>query len=293
MALAQERADLVLGLLHVLAGADLDRDGPDRARVRLARAEDLLLRRRDRDEHHVVLVLAPRVLPLAREDADHRERHLLDPDDLPEGLGLAEEVEGRRLADERDFGGPVDVLRVDLTAVHDGPVARLGVVDGDALDDSGPVEVPVHDLRRAADRGRGDLDGRDLAGDRGRVVLRDRELAAGAEPDPARGDAAREHDEEIRAEALNLLGHARLGAGADADHRDDGGDADDDAEHRERAPKLVDAQRADGDPDALPDAHAAASSAGCEARACSASSGAATGSSLRSLPSRNERTRPA
>src|SRR5439155_7612651 len=100
-------------------------------------------------------------------------------------------------------------------------------------------------------------------------------------------------DDQVRPEALDLLGHARLGAGADTDHRDHGGDADDDAEHRERAPKLVDPQRSDGDADALPDAHAAASSAGCEARACSASSGAATGSSLRRLPSRNERMRPA
>src|SRR5207249_4193762 len=83
------------------------------------------------------------------------------------------------------------------------------------------------------------------------AVLRDRQLAPGAETDAARGGAARQRDDEIRPEALDLLRDARLRAGAHANHRDDGGNTDDDAEHREGAPQLVDAQRADGNADAL------------------------------------------
>src|SRR5205814_933107 len=103
-----------------------------------------------------------------------------------------------------------------------------------------------------------------------------RQLAPGAETDAASGGAARQRDDEIRPEALDLLRDARLRAGPHANHRDDRGNTDDDAEHREGAPQLVDAQRADGDADALPDAHAASSSAGSAARTRAASRGDAT-----------------
>src|SRR2546426_4861400 len=123
------------------------------------------LRGRDRDHDDVVLVLAPRALALAVEHADHREGDLLDPDDLAGGLRLAEEVERRRLAHEGNFRGAVHVLDADLPAVHRGPVARLEVIGRDALDHGRPVEVPVDDLRGPADRGRGDLDRRNLTRD--------------------------------------------------------------------------------------------------------------------------------
>src|SRR5205823_7025465 len=109
----------------VLAGPDLDGDRADGAWVGLARAEDLLLRRRERDQDDVVLVLAPGVLALPRQGADDREGHLLDPDDLAEGLGLAEEIEGRRLAEQRDLGGAVEILCEDRPPVQHAPVAGL------------------------------------------------------------------------------------------------------------------------------------------------------------------------
>src|SRR5262245_51200054 len=292
MALPQERADLLLGLDHVLVGPDLDGYRSDGARVCLAHAEYLLLRRRDRDHDHVVLVLAPGVLSLARQHAHDGEGYLLDPDDLAERLGLAEQVERRCLPYQGDLGGAVDVLGVDRPAVRHRPVPRLEVFGRDALDHRGPVQVAVHDLRCAAYRRRRRLDQRDLARDRRGVVLADRELAAGAEPDTARGDATREDDDQVRPEALDLLGDAGLGSGADTDHGDDGGHADDDAEHRESAPELVHPERPAGNPDALPDAHAASSSsAGSWASVAAASRGSAARSSLLKRPSRNVRLR--
>src|SRR2546426_1292256 len=95
--------------------------------------------------------------------------------------------------------------------------------------------------------------GRNLAGGVVVVVLGDRELAALAEPDTSRGHTARGQDDEVGAEALDLLAHARLRPGADAHHGDHGAHADDDPQHRQEAPELVDPQRADGDPTALPD----------------------------------------
>ena len=62
----------------------------------------------------------------------------------------------------------------------------------------------------------------------------------------------------IGTETLDLLGTACLGAGPDRDHRDQRGDADDDAEHRERAPQTVRAKRPGRAPCVLED-HAAPS----------------------------------
>ncbi len=293
MALTQERTDLILGLGHVLVRADLDRDGADGPGVRLTHAQDLLLRRGDRNQDHVVLILSPRVLPLPAQHPDDREGHLLDPNDLTERLGLAEEVERRGLAHERDLGGAFHVLGVDGAAVHDGPVARLEIIRRHPLDDRGPVQVAVDDLCRASHRGGGRLHERDLARDRGRVVLADRELAPRPEADPAGRDAPGEDDDEVRPETLDLLRDSRLGAGADADHGDDGGDADDDAEHRERAPELVHPERPACDADALPHAHAASSSssAGSSASVAAASRGCVACSSVLRRPSRKVRLR--
>src|SRR5207249_1143354 len=280
MALAQERADLVLGLGHVLAGADLDGDRADGAGIGLTHAQHLFLRRRERDQDDVVLILTPGVLALAREKAHHRERDLLDPDDLADRVGLAEEVEGRRLAEESHLRRAVDVLLEDRAALDDGPLTRLEVRGRDPLDLGGPVQIAVDDLRRATNRWRGCLHDRDLAGDRHGIVFRDRELAPRAEPDAGAVGAAREDNDQVRPEALDLLGHAGLGARPDPHHRNHGADPDDDAQHRERAPELVDAERPAGDPNALPDGHAASSSSrGRDVSAAAASTGAATRSS--------------
>ncbi len=223
-------------------GQHLDRDGVHRPWVGVALAEHLLLGGRQRDQDDVVLVLAPRVLALAIQQADHRERDLLDPDDLAERVGVAEQVEGRGLAQQRHLGGAIDVLGADGSPGQHDPVARLEVVAGDALDAGGPVEVAEHDLSVTPHRGGGHLNGRDLAGDGGRVVLGDRELRALPDAHPARRHRARQHDDEVGAQALDLLGHPGGGAGPDRHHGDDRADADDDAEHGERAPQLVHAQ---------------------------------------------------
>src|SRR4029453_11649724 len=99
--------------------------------------------------------------------------------------------------------------------------------------------------------------------------------------------AAREHDDEVRPEALDLLGHARLRAGADSHHGDHRADADDDAEHGQGTPELFDPEGRAGDTAALPDAHAASSSSrGRDVSATAASTGSATRSSALSRPSR-------
>ena len=58
-----------------IRGGDLDLDHADEPGIGLAHAEDALLGRGERDDHHIVLVLAPAGLALPGEQADHREGH--------------------------------------------------------------------------------------------------------------------------------------------------------------------------------------------------------------------------
>ena len=61
------------------------------------------------------------------------------------------------------------------------------------------------------------------------------------------------HGENVGPEGLQLALHRPLSARAESDHRDDGPDADHDAEHGEDAAHLVGADRLQGHPDDLED----------------------------------------
>ena len=64
VALAQELADLAFGFRPVLAPPQLHGDHPDCPSLPGDSAEELPTRRRQRNHHDVVLVMAPRVLTL-------------------------------------------------------------------------------------------------------------------------------------------------------------------------------------------------------------------------------------
>jgi hypothetical protein len=84
-------------------------DGVDGAGVDLARAQQLLLRSRDGNEHGVILILPLRGLPLAGEHADHRQRDLLDANHLTDRVSAAEEVLRDRLPEQHHLGGAIGV----------------------------------------------------------------------------------------------------------------------------------------------------------------------------------------
>src|SRR6266545_509285 len=293
MPLAQELSRLQLGILHVGAVAHLHRDRVDRARIGLADAEELALGGGQRHQDDVVLVLAPGRLPLAVEDSEDGERDLADADDLADRVGVGEHVARDGLAEQRHLGGPVHRVLGKGLALHHGPVPGLEELRGDALNHRGPVEVAPDHLSAPAHGGGRGLHRRHLPLNRPGVVLGDGELGPRAEPDAPRADRAREDDQEIGAEALDLVGDAGLRSGADRYHGDDRGHADDDAQHGEDASELVDTQRADCNPRAGQSVHASSSSTGSVARMLLASRRSATRSSLRTRPSRNVMTRVA
>ena len=80
--------------------------------------------------------------------------------------------------------------------------------------------------------------------------------------DRRRADAALLHALRIdlknrRAEPRDAILHGILGAVAQCDHRDDGGDADHDAKHRQERTKLIGAQRRERDAEGFVEKHGA------------------------------------
>ena len=71
--------------------------------------------------------------------------------------------------------------------------------------------------------------------------------AAGACAHAVGGRGARHDDQKVGAEALDLRLDRGVGAFADRDHRDQRGDSDEDAEHRQRGAHFVAGERAAGD----------------------------------------------
>ena len=135
---------------------------------------------------------------------------------------------------------------LDLVAVH----ARVIRQRADHLD----VEVPraeTHLLTPTLLR----HDGRNvacIARERLGVVDRERLLVARDAPHPAHAGRHRQH---VGAERRKLLVDRLLRAAAEGEHRDDRGDADDDAEHRERGAKRVAAHRVERQADRLQERH--------------------------------------
>ena len=259
VALAQQVADLPLDFAHVRFLADLDENGADGALLGGVAPQYPVAGGGDRHQDHVVLVLAQQALALAAEGADHHERHLADADHLPERVAIAEQVAYHRFAEQRDLGRAGEIRRVETLAGGDHPIAHLEMLGRDPVEHCRPVVVARHHLAGAAQLGSSCLHFLDLALDGVGVVLRQRVARARAHARSARGHRAGKQHDQVRAERLDLFLHTRLGARAHPDHGDHGGNADDDAEHGERAAKLVDPQRAQRNPYAREPGHAATS----------------------------------
>src|SRR5213595_2374442 len=104
VALAEERADLRLDPGERVGGRGRGDDHVDRAQD--LRAEDAPLGGQERHQDHVVLILAPRRLPLAGEHADHREGHVLHADGGADRiLARLEELIDDRLPEDRHWIG--------------------------------------------------------------------------------------------------------------------------------------------------------------------------------------------
>ena len=198
----------------------------------------------------VVVVLSGRRLPFSLEHADDRERRLPDPHGLPDGVRRrAEEALDDGLPEDDDLRAGIDVRLREEVARRRRPGPDLEVLGRRSRHRRRPVELVADDRLVRAELRSGCLHRWDLAPDGREIVPRERRHAAEAAERAARRRRAGHHDEEVRPHRGERLLDLRLRAGADRHHRDDGGDADDDAERREERAHLVPQHRPERDED--------------------------------------------
>ena len=194
--------------------------------------------RRVRGDDDVVLVLPHRAAALGLEDADDAEREVLDPHGLADRVLALEEgvrhgrAEHATLAAARTSDSPKKTPR---STFHE---RMNGQSTPTPWTLRAPVQVARDDLGGRAGHRRHVGDRRALRADGRDVLLGDRGLP-GEDARPGLRRHAREDHEEVRAEGRDLRLDGGLGALAHADHRDDAGHADDDAERRQHRAHLV------------------------------------------------------
>ena len=249
--LAQQRFDLALYLDDLRGLADLQVDHLD-----VRDAEKTLLLRHQRNDDHIVLILAHGGLSLAREDADDLERLIVDANVLADGILTAEEIPSDGRADDGDALALVVVRLRDEGADRQRERADRHILGRHAHDNGIPVLIAVDNLIGALHDGRNVVDVLDLLFDRDGVVVLQRLARSCRAANAARVRRAGRDDEHVAAEARHRVLDVALDAHADGDHRNDGGDADDDAEHGEDGAQFVRKELMQGDGDAFPNQQA-------------------------------------
>ena len=165
------------------------------------------------------------------EDADHPEPHAGDGHLAAERVDVAEDLAHDTGAQHGDPSPGVDVGLGDVVPARERPVEDVGHALVDPVD--GDERLPRPDPHRLPRR---DAHRHPVAVPHDPAEQVD---VVKGEPAHRRGgaelEAAWHHDDDVRAETLDLLLDLLLRAAADGDQDHDGGHADDDAEHRQDA----------------------------------------------------------
>lgn len=249
-ALGEQVVDFLLNARNGVGGG-----GADENRVDVRAAGEPFHVARIGNDHDVVLVGAEEVEAFFGEDADDLERDVADADGLADRVDSGEELFGDGFTDDGDLADAADVLFGEDGAVGDGPAADVGIIGRGAEDLGVPVEAVAEDLAAVADLGGDAEDVGDFGGDGGGVFGSERGRAAPTAASAAGGEVAGENAHDVLAEGGDLGFDLGFGAVADADHRDDRADADDDTERGEDGAQLVAAEGAEGDDDGGAEAH--------------------------------------
>src|SRR5690606_2815040 len=114
-ALAQKAFDLLLHLIDVGAFVDLDVNAPDAIVLHLAASRHPEPRRRDGNEHDIVLIAPHDRLALGCQHADHLEWNVPDADRGADRIFARENFLRDRIADHDNLGAGTHIRRLDLT----------------------------------------------------------------------------------------------------------------------------------------------------------------------------------
>ena len=212
----------------------LDGDAADKSN-----AHDTALGRRQGNDDDIVLVLPVGGLALFRQDAYYLERRRIDADGLAQGVPVGEQVFHDGPADDAVPRGARHIAVVDIAAFGDAVIPDVQDVRRRTQDLGIPVLVALHDLVRRLDHGRHVLDAVDGFLDGLGVLVGQARAGAGLDAGARRRPPAGHDDQQVAAQAgnvlLDLLAHTK----AQADHGNDGADADNDAQKGQQGTQLV------------------------------------------------------
>ena len=198
------------------------------------------LKRRQRHEDAVVLVLPHAGLTLLLEHANDRERGIADAHDLPDRIDTrAEQFFRRALPDHRILRPPSLVGIGERRALRDRPTADHEILGERAVDGRAPGCTFSDHLGVDARLRRGRTHQRQLRLQRAQVLPGDRRLRAHATAHTTAGTGARHHEQHVGSRRLDHAADPRLGPLADRYHADYRRDTDDDAERSKERPQLV------------------------------------------------------
>ena len=207
------------------------------------------------DQDDIVLIGTEKAEALRRQDAEDAEGEIADAQSLADGVFVGEHLIDDGFSDDADLGEGFDLLIREHGAGCDGPVADIGVVGTDAVDVGAPVQTIGEDLFSRAHLGAEAVDIFDIGEDGVGVFRREGSRAAVAAPRAAAGEAARHDGDQILAHRGDLGFDLGFGPVADADHRNDGGDADDHAQRGEHRAHGIAAEGAKGDEEGAGKSH--------------------------------------
>ena len=192
----------------------------------------------DGNDDAIVLVLAPRRLPFASQNAYHAERVATDAHHLTYRVLIAKEVLLGRLAEQAHLGFHALVGLGEVRAGGDGETAHVEIGARTAGHGGGDVAIGHHDLHLGLHvRHHGGHAGG--FAQNGLSVVLGEPASAPARPAGARALVRlRKNPEHVGAEALDLAGDALLHAGTERGHDHDRRDPHQDAEHGENGAHL-------------------------------------------------------
>jgi hypothetical protein len=189
------------------------------------------------------------------DDADDARGHIANLDVAPHRVGLgAEQATAGTAAEHRDCAGRADVTRLKELATSGPPAIQLRVRRVGAEDLQVFARRAVRDEAAQPHHARGVLHP-GHGGNRDGVVGRQGRGGSEAGRDlrllAAAGEVAGVHAHQVGPGRSHVVGHRLLRAGAERHHRDHRGDADRHPERGQRGAKLVAAERAQRDPQAV------------------------------------------
>ena len=238
MPLADDLACGLLSALDVVLATRLDQYPEQRWRV------EHDLRRGDRDDRHVVEVLAERFAALT-ENPDDPKTPVIDAHPLAQRTLPTEQFPAQSGANHHDIGAPPGVERGQAFAAADRQVADREEIGGGADHRDLALAAAVRD-RRIAHRQRRDPQNAAFAQQRHRIV-QGQVARGGAEQRwcPAGGlGASGQHDQQVRAELRELADHVAARALAECGQQHHRGDTDTHREQHQQGAGACAAQRA-------------------------------------------------